>query len=401
MFHLICLMSIVEAQVNWILYNTSNSDLPSNEIGPIVFDSSGDAWIGTTAGLTTFDGLNWTTFNTSNSGLISNSVSCIAIDEDGILWIGTGAGLNKFDGNNWAIYIPAYFDITSIVFDSSGTMWIGSLSLGLVEYDGINWTYHNTSNSGLPSNRITCIAVDANNTKWIGTATGGLVTLIDTNWSVYNTSNSGLPNNYIRSVACDENNTKWIGTFDGLVKFDGINWTTYNTLNSGLPDDQIIDIAIDGNGIKWITIPYLPFNPGKLVRFDGISWTIFSPYNSPLPCNLMGDVAIDSNGSKWISTCGIMVYNEGGIPQSINDLSDNNELHLRPNPAHDFSVVELPAGYHISRIEIFNSQGNLIDSQNVENRSPLTLDVSNWPAGIYLFGIQTDKVFIATKLVKD
>jgi ligand-binding sensor domain-containing protein len=51
----------------------------------IAIDEQGNKWIGTVnGGLAKFDGVNWTVYNTSNSGLPSNLVPwAIAIDGQG------------------------------------------------------------------------------------------------------------------------------------------------------------------------------------------------------------------------------------------------------------------------------------------------------------------------------
>jgi ligand-binding sensor domain-containing protein len=78
--------------VNWTVYNTSNSGLPSNNVTSIAIDAQGKQWIGTEyGGLAKFDGVNWTVYNTSNSGLPDNDVRAIAIDGQGNKWIGTGS----------------------------------------------------------------------------------------------------------------------------------------------------------------------------------------------------------------------------------------------------------------------------------------------------------------------
>jgi hypothetical protein len=81
--------------VNWTVYNTSNSGLPDNWVFAIAIDGQGNKWIGTDGGgLAKFDGINWTVYNTSNSGLPDNYVFAIAIDGQGNKWIGTyGGGL--------------------------------------------------------------------------------------------------------------------------------------------------------------------------------------------------------------------------------------------------------------------------------------------------------------------
>jgi len=52
-------------------------------------------------------------------------------------------------------------------------------------------------------------------------------------WTVYNTSNSGLPENRVTSITIDESRNKCIGTGNfwggsrGLAKFDDANWKVY------------------------------------------------------------------------------------------------------------------------------------------------------------------------------
>jgi ligand-binding sensor domain-containing protein len=47
----------------------------------IAIDGQGNKWIGAWGGLAKFDDVNWTVYNTSNSGLPYNSVRTIAIDD--------------------------------------------------------------------------------------------------------------------------------------------------------------------------------------------------------------------------------------------------------------------------------------------------------------------------------
>ena len=102
-------------------------------------------------------------------------------------------------------------------------------------------------------------------------------------WLVYNTSNSGLPSNRISAIAIDKSGNKWIGTEGGgLVKFDGKNWIVYNTLNSGLPVDTINSITIDDLKNIWIAAGT---NYGRtgIAKFNGADWTLYNPSNSGLP----------------------------------------------------------------------------------------------------------------------
>ena len=130
----------------WTTYNVSNSPLPFDHIGPLVFDAQGNLWIGSgslspgssAGGLAKFDGENWTVYYTSNSGLPCNNIHALAFDSQGNLWIGTGVplrpslgGLAKFDGENWTVYNKANSGLTSndvwdLIFDAQGNLWVGT-----------------------------------------------------------------------------------------------------------------------------------------------------------------------------------------------------------------------------------------------------------------------------------
>jgi ligand-binding sensor domain-containing protein len=74
---LLSLSSFLLSQTReWIIYNTSNSGLPSDYVNAIAIDRQGNKWIATSDGwIAKFDGVNWTVYN---SGLPSNYVWAIA-----------------------------------------------------------------------------------------------------------------------------------------------------------------------------------------------------------------------------------------------------------------------------------------------------------------------------------
>ncbi|MDZ7821593.1 MAG: two-component regulator propeller domain-containing protein [Candidatus Marinimicrobia bacterium] len=175
----------------------------------------------------------------------------------------------------------------------SDLLWIGTYNGGLVSFDGTDWTVYNTSNSGLPDNRVSSLALD-NDLLWIGTW-GGLTSFDGTEWTVYNESNSGLPDNDVRSLAVD-NDLLWVGTYwGGLASFDGTDWTVYNTSNSVLLDNRIISLAMD-NDLLWVGTLL-----GGLASFDGTNWTTYTTSNSGLLDNVIRSLAINDY-QIWIGT---------------------------------------------------------------------------------------------------
>lgn len=294
--------------------------------------------------------------------------------------------------------------IKAIATDDSGIKWIGTEE-GLATFDDINWTVYNTSNSSLPNNTVTSVAIDDNGTKWIGTY-NGLVAFDGNDWTIYNTSNSGLPSNTVSSIAIEDGITIWIGTIydfsgSGLAAFDGTNWVVYNISNSGMPDIYVESIAIADNGTKWIGTRH-----GGLAEFDGIDWTIYNSSNSSLPDNNVRSIAIDEDGIKWICGDGLSCYNEGGIPVSIpNKIQDEQRVKVYPNPTSGNIFIS----FHCQilspiSIRIFNRNGELVDQfifQNQARRiSAFSIDLSNFPDGIYIIQVQGKEKIESTKVVK-
>src|SRR5690606_2268283 len=82
-------------------------------------------------------------FELLSDGLSEKSVTCILQDNKGFMWFGTRNGLNRYDGVEFKIYEFVYGDSTSIssnfinslVEDSLGNIWVGTLDAGLNLYN--------------------------------------------------------------------------------------------------------------------------------------------------------------------------------------------------------------------------------------------------------------------------
>ena len=78
--------------------SSNNNSLINNDINCMIFDSSGNLWIGTNIGLNKFDiKTNKFTSYTTAEGLTNNFINSILLDDDDNLWISTNKGLSKFD----------------------------------------------------------------------------------------------------------------------------------------------------------------------------------------------------------------------------------------------------------------------------------------------------------------
>ena len=88
-------------------------------------------------------------------------------------------------------------DVSSIVQDSDGYIWIGTYS-GLCRYDGTEMTVYDISNSILESSRIRSLHLSDNGLLYIGTETGGL-TIFDTMNDRF-VKTVRVPSNYVNGI---------------------------------------------------------------------------------------------------------------------------------------------------------------------------------------------------------
>ena len=87
----------VKPEVDWTIYQKSNSGLSDNNAIKIVIDEAGEKWIATEkGGLANLQDSMWSSYQTVNSEIPHNSIYALAIDEQGNKWVGTyGNGLAK------------------------------------------------------------------------------------------------------------------------------------------------------------------------------------------------------------------------------------------------------------------------------------------------------------------
>ncbi|MFW5701088.1 MAG: two-component regulator propeller domain-containing protein, partial [Cyclobacteriaceae bacterium] len=155
----------------WTVLNTSNSDIPFDEITSILQISNGNLYVGSDSSslgifseiFAFYDGKNWVYISPWNPPSSIN----YTIKFEGILQASNGdvyasvqtmyssenCGLARYTGHQWIIYDTSnsglpLCSINSIVESNDGDIYIGTRLKGVIKFDGINWTIFNSSNSG-------------------------------------------------------------------------------------------------------------------------------------------------------------------------------------------------------------------------------------------------------------
>jgi signal transduction histidine kinase/ligand-binding sensor domain-containing protein/CheY-like chemotaxis protein len=238
-------------------------------------------------------------FYTRTQGLNQDDISNIVQDSAGNLWIGTyGAGLVRFDGTYFS-----HFDtksglpdnhILSLFIDSDEFIWIGTRVGGLIKFDGINFTIFNDQN-GLTNNSIESILQDRHGNFWFGTYGSG-VSYFDGETFIHYTSEQGLTGNIVYTIEEDDDGYMWFGTRgNGISRFDGQSFSNYTT-RQGLASDFIINSVKDQKGRLWFG------TDGEGVSiFDGKQFSRISTREG-MPDGDILSLHEDSRGNIWLGT---------------------------------------------------------------------------------------------------
>ena len=304
----------------WKVYNTSNSNIPFDNLGSIAIDSSQNIWIGSSqGGIIKFDQSWFIFFPTYSDSLGFHSIDATAdiACYGNVLWIcNYSTDLINFNSGTWRKYnysnsgMPPY-GVRDLQVDQNGNIWMATTG-GIVNFNGVNWNIYNSSNSGLPANEVLSVEVDKNNVVWASTmaniifgGTSGLARFDASIWSTYTTANSGLPSNAVFHISSETSGKVWLTNGLNLTSFDMLNWNSYLLHDAISPSSNVIinSLTTEEGGIIWIGTDH------GLFRFNGFNWQQFTTSNSGIPSNKIVNVAIDKLRNKWITTDkGLAVY---------------------------------------------------------------------------------------------
>lgn len=282
-------------------------------------------WAGSDNGLFTFDGVNWKLHVRQNTNVLGSNIIEDLKVSDNALWIATDNGAARFDGRSWSSVFTGgrarsaaghsgqvavatahgveynsggtfqamardnaglvNDEVTQILYDSRGQLWVGTragmarLSSGMFQtYTGPAKSIMGSSLIEIPPSPANCQLI-GNNVKVlmeyrglvaVGTTSGLTVTDFNSSYiSYYSThkdwaqrdgriieervdGNSPLPGNVICSLATTPGGEMlFVGTDKGLAILKGSNWLDLTNLIKGLPKTTISGLAYVGADL-WI-----------------------------------------------------------------------------------------------------------------------------------------------------
>jgi ligand-binding sensor domain-containing protein/signal transduction histidine kinase len=180
----------------------------------------------------------------------------------------------------------------SLVEDSDGALWIGTMGEGLIRFRN-GETISFTASSGLPDNTVNVVFEDREENLWIG-CEDGLARLTKRSGTNIG-SRDGLQDDNVLTVYADRQDHVWAATTTGQLY--GISGATVQRVRLPSPaaDLRVRNVFQDRDGTFWFgTLA------GGLIRQRGQAITVFTKADG-LRSNTVRQILQDSSGALWIA----------------------------------------------------------------------------------------------------
>lgn len=234
---------------------TEKDGLAGNDVTCIAEDLKGNIWIGTYGfGISCYDGQRFTNYD-EKKGLGNNKVYGIVCDEKGDLWISTfGGGLSRFNGKDFTSYSTK----TGLLADQflkgakgrSGNLWFGTRGKGVYRYDGKNFINYNTTSDGLAASSYYSVLCDSKGKTWLGSISKG-IDIVEPDFTIHHLDLPAIDGDLISGIVEDRRGNYWIAAKKGLLKYNDRGSMLF-TEKHGLPSNSIFSLCEDYEGNIWV-----------------------------------------------------------------------------------------------------------------------------------------------------
>ncbi|MXV15046.1 ligand-binding sensor domain-containing protein [Hufsiella ginkgonis] len=228
-------------------------------------------------------------------------VRTIKQDKKGDIWIASWEGIFRYDGRSFTnitgkVSSARFF---SVLEDSKGNLWFGSIGSGVYYYDGKSFQNF-TTRDGLLNNDVGSIYEDKKGDIWFGVF-GGASRYDGKSFHNYIINGDGMsedrtgktfpyrPPYEVNSIIEDGTGKFWFATRGNTFVYDGKAFTVFT--HEDKPFKNVRSIIEDNKGNIWLG------GPDGLWRYDGNTFTNFTQ-------KFIGYIIEDKKGNIWTSSEG-------------------------------------------------------------------------------------------------
>lgn len=324
--HIICILLVLTLKNYALNFNFRHykveDGLSENSVLCILQDNKGFMWFGTKDGLNRFDGHNFLTFHHKVDDKFSignNFIRSLFLDKAERIWVGTEQGVFLYNQN---LKQFSFFDkatanneqitqaVNSICQDISGNIWLATTN-GLFKYTektGTIKSYATSSQnmSGIVSGFINSVICDSRGIVWIGTLSGGIgrynpdkdnftTTLLSKSKDTFN-------NSVLKIIEDSQGNLIFGTVSEGLVFYDRKSGESIRYLTE-LSSEHIYYFR---DVFEYSPGKYLVGSEHGLVYFDKSKNKYIinkaSSQNGSISDNAVYSVKRDKEGGIWVGT---------------------------------------------------------------------------------------------------
>ena len=284
--------------------------MASEATNEMIQTDDGYIWVASYAGLHRFDGIDFTIYNSVNSDIPSANVMCVEKGLNGEVWIGSLHGIAFFKNGIFETPEPLLStrdkSIEEMLLTKDGTLWFSTKSNHLFRYkDDVLKEF--TDAFDLQESTVLSMAESTNGDVFFGTDDSKLFTYtaadeykpieLDKNVNGVNTlyfdgeliyigtgrglfvwngdrivKHGQVSDRAVTKVQVDQNNVIWLGTMSGLFRWNPTNAKLDSlTEESGMPNNIVRDMFVDQEGNLWVAT----YRNGIFFLYDGsiVSYT--------------------------------------------------------------------------------------------------------------------------------
>ncbi|MBK9627811.1 MAG: hypothetical protein IPO56_08965 [Flavobacteriales bacterium] len=258
---LLALCSITATAQRYFFENLSAQQGLASKVYCTVQGIDGLIWLGTEAGISSYDGISVTNYGIAD-GVAASGVRSLLVDDEGMIWAGHMDGsITHFNGRKFrTLKIGAGLKtaITGLLLDREGNVLVGTIGEGL-------WVLgtHSPEGNEIPAQRLNTDGPPLDRVLAMALSPDGSISIVEDGGSVFGLKNGKrteivVPgqNGVFRptSIFWDEKGGLWIGTQGGGAFYrprSDASPVRYDITN-GLHSNTVICFGADGIGQVWI-----------------------------------------------------------------------------------------------------------------------------------------------------
>jgi ligand-binding sensor domain-containing protein len=326
----------------------------SDQINDLISGPHGETIIGTSYGLSTYNG-SWSTrhlnLNNISEGLMDDYITALELDPDGNLWIGYSGGLQIFDGSSFHSIRDQQLLKETRIKDLqrwNTDMWVATGHAGIHRYRSGTWTWFQPMTRGGPGfYEVRSMALDANhNALVIATEVEGLWVILPApdDQVVFNEIAPRYSTyGFLQQVRQDPRGGVYISNESVVVHYDPdqgiIPVLTTTDLAPGVLAINDIAAAPDGRLFIATDSGIFIWKEGSVIdhlsRFEGVG-------TSPV----VRTVTIDAKNRVWFSTRGYVGFFEdraASVPTIAIEMVTTRAVTMSSMPTPAPTTIPLPA----------------------------------------------------------